>query len=194
MGSNPGLELKGFGKVLLVIGIIFSVILGIFAMSFVGKMGNGGIGFIVGLVIIVIGIFLSWLSNIFIIAFGELVENSTIIRRYIEMNGIGTVNPVTPGNGNGNGNGNTYVIKSKTERDAEISNKVKICPNCGSKNPSSSYQCEGCGMGLSGVAVVTDPSSASKPVTKKIDVCPNCGADVIDSNSKYCVICGKKIR
>lgn len=71
MFNNVGRKLKDIASVITYIGIALSVILGILMIK--------SIGFLLALLIIAVGSFISWISSIGIYAFGELVDNSTII-------------------------------------------------------------------------------------------------------------------
>ena len=86
MFKNPGGSLKTYGKVVFVIFVIAAIAGGITMFAGAGNIGryNGGAAFgmvVGGIVVIAVGIFMAYLMTIFVIAFGELVENSTVIRR-----------------------------------------------------------------------------------------------------------------
>ena len=71
MFNNVGRKLKDIASAITFIGIAFSVILGILMIK--------PLGILFALLIIAVGSFISWISSIGIYAFGELVDNSTII-------------------------------------------------------------------------------------------------------------------
>lgn len=65
---------------------------------------------------------------------------------------------------------------------------MKVCPNCGAKNPSSNRFCEDCGYDMNKAPVST-------PVTSTPTVplyCPN-GHTVGDTSLGFCDVCGEKL-
>ena len=76
MFNNVGRKLKDIASAITFIGIAFSVILGILIIK---SLEIKSLGFLFALLIIAVGSFISWISSIGIYAFGELVDNSTII-------------------------------------------------------------------------------------------------------------------
>ena len=89
MFENPGKSLKNIGGFIFFGGIILSIIGGFWMFKIASEVPDyyrsvsGGYVF-VGIIIIVLGCFISYLISIFISAFGELVENSTAIRYFME--------------------------------------------------------------------------------------------------------------
>ena len=73
MFNNIGGTIKGFAKFLTWVGIIASIIVGIKLVK-----NENAYGFLV----IIGGILISWMSSWLLYAFGELVENSTIIAKH----------------------------------------------------------------------------------------------------------------
>ncbi len=73
MFNNIGGTIKGFARFLTWVGIIASIIVGIELIK-----NDNNIGFLV----IIVGILVSWMSSWILYAFGELVENSTIIAKH----------------------------------------------------------------------------------------------------------------
>ena len=93
MFKNPGKSLKTYGKIVFIIFVIAAIAGGISMFAAAGNMGrySSGAAFgmvIGGIVVIAVGIFLAYLLSIFVIAFGELVENSTIIRTLMENGAV----------------------------------------------------------------------------------------------------------
>lgn len=72
MFNNIGEKIKKLSATLAIIGIIFSVTIGIF----IGVLGGNSIGVLIAIA----GSFISWISSFFSYGFGELVSNSTKIR------------------------------------------------------------------------------------------------------------------
>lgn len=78
MFENPGGKVKSIGYVIFVITVIISILIAIFLLS-----SSGGRLLFLSFIVVIIGIFAGWLSSILLVAFGELVESSTIIREYL---------------------------------------------------------------------------------------------------------------
>ena len=87
MFDNPGKSLKKLGGAIWGIGGFLSLIGGMWMFGLASQASrsyysDSAGGFVFGgIIIIVLGIFVSYLMSIFIVAFGELVENSTAIRK-----------------------------------------------------------------------------------------------------------------
>ena len=82
MFENIGGKIKGLAKVICWIGIIISVIFGVFFWlidPYVLDIERG-VQFFIGLIIIAIGSLLSWVGSFVLYGFGELVDNSSAIR------------------------------------------------------------------------------------------------------------------
>ena len=120
MFKHPGKSLKGFG-----IAIFFVIIVGGFlgGAIFGDPIGHSEDYAFFGLII---GFFLGWLLSIILIAFGELVENSTTIREHMAtqyyMN-----NSITP------------------QQLPPVQQTSVICPNCSSQIAGWGSFCEKCG-------------------------------------------------
>lgn len=89
MYNNPGGKIKALAKVVATIGILLSILSGMLAIGTAGRVsfnlgGSAGVitggGAVYGIVIIVVGSLISWLSTLALYGFGELVENSALIR------------------------------------------------------------------------------------------------------------------
>lgn len=81
-----GKKIKALAKVLLVLMMIPSVLLGIgiivlFAQSKSEQLTV--VGFIIGIGVIALGYFFAWLSNILLYAYGELVDKTVSIESYL---------------------------------------------------------------------------------------------------------------
>lgn len=85
MFNNIGGKIKGLAKFMCWVGIIICVILGFLIISssysgyyyYYSRQGM----IVIGVLIMVGGSIISWLSSLLIYGFGELVENTSIIRR-----------------------------------------------------------------------------------------------------------------
>ena len=125
MFENVGGKLKAIASVFTFIGITASAILGILAMVNEEE-------FFAGLFIIAAGSFLSWISSLGLYAFGELVENSTIIATKIsrmESYSHKTESSAMP-----------KSIPTKTTTvygNAQTTVNAKTCPHCGEKVTSN---------------------------------------------------------
>lgn len=75
MFDNIGGKIKGLATAVTVIGIISSIICGIFLLAEEEAL--------LGIVVGAAGSFVSWISSFVLYGFGQLVENSDIIARYI---------------------------------------------------------------------------------------------------------------
>ncbi len=144
MFKNPGGSLKNYGKVVFIIFVIAAIAGGIAVFVGAGSLGryNGGAAFgmvIVGIVVIAVGIFMAYLLSIFVIAFGELVENSTVIRRMMEN---GAVMPDMQ-----QSEYKPYVPQKNINLEKNI-DAVAICPFCGKDNKADASFCRQCGKKL----------------------------------------------
>lgn len=91
MFNDVGGSLKGIATIVCWLGIICSCIAGIMGiMSGVEIKNNyysdgpGTILIVGGMAIIIVGSFLSWVGSLAVYGFGELVENSSIIRKQLQ--------------------------------------------------------------------------------------------------------------
>ena len=73
MFSNVGGKIKILAKIMLVLGMLASVIYGIYFMT------NGGEFILFGLLIAVGGVLGSWISALFIYGFGQIITNTDSI-------------------------------------------------------------------------------------------------------------------
>ena len=156
MFKNPGRSLKTYGKIVFVIFVIAAIAGGISMFATAGNMGrySGGAAFgmvIGGIVVIAVGIFLAYLMSIFVIAFGELVENSTVIRTLME-NGA-TMPRVQQGESKNQpvqqAQFKPYTPPAKTVNLNKDSDTALICSNCGVDNKLEASFCRNCGKKLS---------------------------------------------
>ena len=156
MFKNPGGSLRTYGKVVFFIFAIAAVIGGIMMFAGAGNVGRyrGGASLAMvlgGIVLIAAGIFVAYLLSIFVIAFGELVENSTMIRRMMENgNTIPNVpqqafvpQPVQQEN--------FQPVENVPEKTVDLnkeSDMTVMCQFCGTANKTSASFCRNCGKKL----------------------------------------------
>ena len=148
MFKNPGGSLKTYGKIVFIAGVILSVFTGISIwITTIEKLGIWG--FFIGFFTIAAGIFFSYLLTIFVIAFGELVENSTAIRNMMEK---GQTMPDIPQKTENipvkQPEVKPYVQPQKIVDLHKDSDTVAICPFCGKDNKMNANFCRNCGKKL----------------------------------------------
>lgn len=127
MFNNVGGSLKGIATIVCWLGIICSCIAGIMGIMSGVEINNNyysdgsGTTLIVGgLVIMVVGSILSWVSSLAVYGFGELVENSSIIRKQLQdiegkMNSnAGTVSSYQPASSSVSNSVSSRVVGNQT--------------------------------------------------------------------------------
>lgn len=139
MFDNIGEKIKELALSIFVIEIIATVISGIVMIA------SGGDGLIIGgIVVIIVGIAASYLSVILIYAFGELVENSSVIANYIyEQNDANGRAPVVTG-GADHAPG-VFLTEAVGTPGHKIEPEFWRCPRCGKSNHKTTGTC-GCGQ------------------------------------------------
>ena len=134
MFDNIGGKIKTLAEVVFVLNIIATFILAICAAVFSYELG-----FLWFLIVMVSGIVLAYVSVLIFYAFGELVENSTIIAKNIEKKSCSKES----------------ILDKKTDIKVDAAPKSNLfksasqpntwtCLNCGKSNPKTSGFCE-CG-------------------------------------------------
>lgn len=77
--GNAGSKIKGTAIAFFIIGVIISLLLGIFTV--IAAVNSGEFGFLLlSIVLILGGIIISWISTVTLYGFGQLIENTDIIR------------------------------------------------------------------------------------------------------------------
>lgn len=163
MFNHPGRSLKTYGKIVFIVGVIVSIIGGILMFIAAGQAsqsyytrGSSGTFVFIGILVIALGIFFSYLLSIFTIAFGELVENSTIIRNQMEnkhstpsqpsyytspqpepFTPAAAVPPVQP-----------PVNPVQNTVNLNKASDILICPTCHTDNAKGAGFCRNCGTKL----------------------------------------------
>lgn len=143
MGENPGGKLKIIASVFFVLELIGSIIGAIAAMYE---------DVIIGIIILVAGVFVSYLMNVGMYAFGELVENSTIIASNITGYSL-QANNASNNHLSKLEMSDAQVLASASQRNAYVSNNTMrntnvpefwTCSVCGKSNHRTVGTC-GCG-------------------------------------------------
>ncbi len=83
MFTNIGNKIKTLAKVLCIIGIAFSVIMGLVVMIAPAASGSSaaGVGVVGGILYIVLGSLISWLASLTTYGFGHLICNTEEIKQ-----------------------------------------------------------------------------------------------------------------
>lgn len=131
MFNNVGEKLKNLAAFFTCVGIVFSVILGIVVIK---------ISVIIGLLVMVAGSLLSWIASLGMYAFGELVDNTSIIAGKKVNTGARTTTLRAASTTSSQEAKRTtfYTSNNNTQ-----TSKVKVCPHCGEMVRSN--VCDMCG-------------------------------------------------
>ncbi len=129
MFENIGSKIKKLAKVLSIIGIIVSVIIGLYIMS---KSDGESPLFFIGFLVAIIGSILSWVSGFFVYGFGELI----IKTQEIAQNTRPKNNSTKP-----------MWVKSEALQNDSESPVPNVQPSCSLKSHSqvSIFRCGKCG-------------------------------------------------
>jgi len=92
MFDNIGGKIKKLSKIFCWIGIIADIFVGFYLIALgEGKIsGINAIFIIVGWIIIILGPIISWISSFFMYGFGQLIENSDMLIKKMDMASITT--------------------------------------------------------------------------------------------------------
>lgn len=82
MFDNIGSKIKSLATIVCIVGIVASCLTGLVMMFMSGELGFGI--FIVGLLIAAIGSLASWVGSFAVYGFGELIDNTTEIRKVLK--------------------------------------------------------------------------------------------------------------
>ena len=139
MFDNIGEKIKELALSIFVIEVIAAVVSGIFLIF------SGGDGLIIGgIITIIVGIAVAYLSVILIYAFGELVENSSIIANYISNEEDSKSCAPLIGKGAESAPG-VYITETIGTPGHKIEPDFWRCPRCGKSNHRTTGTC-GCGQ------------------------------------------------
>ena len=132
MFDDIGGKIQGLAKVICWIGIIICIIIGIVLIS----DDEAGIGFAV----IIVGSLLSWVSSFTLYGFGELVENSSVIRYELQSK-----KNTSPASTNMGKDPYAAAAEAAEKRSGSDGGKTWTCPYCFAKNPTGSERCKNSG-------------------------------------------------
>ncbi|MBR3885592.1 MAG: hypothetical protein IKJ33_03910 [Clostridia bacterium] len=121
MFDNIGGKIKILAKVIAVLGIVFSIIIGIYYMT----MGKEYL--VYGLTVAIVGSLVSWISSFFAYGFGELISNTDEMKRNLESSDSYNKEITKILN-------NEVVDKKKEKENKTVLSDEKIdlkCPSCG---------------------------------------------------------------
>ncbi len=146
MFDNIGGKIKALAKVVCWCGIIASTICAIAAWSQNSRYQNNTIN---GIIILVVGCLISWIGSFYTYGFGQLIENSDIIKNKLIANPANSTVPfevVTTTKKDGDETTRTMIKSAK-----ELNEEQKImadygwrCPKCGKANYKYTTTCS-CG-------------------------------------------------
>lgn len=166
MFDNIGGKIKALAKVLCWIGIIASVISGI-VMIVSGSSSryySGPSPVLTGFLTIILGALFSWIGSFFTYGFGQLIEDTEMIRSRMDSspsyapNQGGSMlsnaaksieqermrNEWTCVCGASNSNTATYCFRCRRPRNAGGDQPKVACPHCGAMNRTSNETCFAC--------------------------------------------------
>ena len=140
MFDNIGGKIKGLAKSVCWFGIVVCVITGISMMAY--KTGNPYNNYPLlwpGVEVAVLGSLLSWVGSFALYGFGELIENSRIIRdELLSKQGGACPTDSCP-------SGEEADAGDEGENRTGTDGSTWICPHCFTVNPNESLKCSNCG-------------------------------------------------
>ena len=151
MFDDIGGKIQGLAKVICWIGIIASVITGIAMITSATNRYYTNQGLLwTGIAVMILGSLLSWVGSFTLYGFGELVENSSVIRYELQSR---KSSPSSVGESAPRVMARPYVPKDPYAAAAEDAAKRKgadgghswTCPYCFAKNPVDNLKCSSCG-------------------------------------------------
>ena len=167
MYDNIGEKLKGLAKIIFVIETIAMIITALVLMAILNA-------FVWGLLLLVCGPLFAWVSSWMLYAFGQLVDDVSIIRQQTRKVKSNTKSAVIPNSGNNSS--------------SNINTNTVLCETCGAIVTSNQNVCHVC------KSIIKKDTKDLSTELKSTDVgfCESCGADV-SSDKLVCHVCGKKI-
>lgn len=198
MFDNVGGKIKGVVKGFFALLIIITIIISIVIWYNVADWHNGFVGFLAGGVTFGIGFFFAWLSCLAAYAFGQLVENSDIIREYLEEDDDTSEDRSVSSN---NSNASYSPRRYSEEVYVNENGNSVTCPKCNEYQPVGRGYCSICGTSLK----ISNPMKtegqafnlhkAAENTTEADDglvCCSKCG-ELQKKGVNYCQICGGKV-
>ncbi len=131
MYNNIGDKIKSVAKTVGIVGIVLSIIIGIFTYISLGVLIGGG-GVIIGVAIMVGGSIASWLSTWILYSWGDIVDNVQQINETLTKLDL-----------------ESKPLSSRLLQSAKSSQKIKApakwtCPKCGEQNNANAHYCINC--------------------------------------------------
>ena len=137
MFDNIGSKIKGVATTVTVILIVLSLIGGALTWKGMADLRQGTLGFILFLVIGGVGSLLAWLGSLCLYGFGQLIEDTSAIRREMTKQAKGGSAPATQ---------LRHAQTAGSEDSAAAANPAAWrCGVCGTLNASSRTNCIKCG-------------------------------------------------
>lgn len=161
MFENIGGKIKKFAQIMCWIGMGASALAGVLLLF--------GPAWWLGIIIAVVGCFVSWIGSFLLFGFGQLIEDTSAIRRTLSNDGVQATNASpSPLSGqssvgsvnakavNGwvctcgwvNENSQTYCFRCRRNRSA--AKKKVICKHCGASNNETNELCFACNKPVNG--------------------------------------------
>lgn len=205
MFDNVGGKIKGVISTFFAIMTVLSIICGILVMITVSDL-SVFLGLLAGGATAGLGILFTWLMSLVGYAFGQLVENSDIIRAKLENTNSNytDVAPIAPTTTFESTESGTTKSSSSTPKTSSViyeNTSYITCPNCKESQPAGKTYCTICGAKM----VTAKPSisrdemydvlNKKKESSKDESVlvcCPKCGK-LQHKGKNYCEVCGEKI-
>ena len=157
-----------------------------------------------------LGILFAWLMSLVGYAFGQLVENSDIIREKLE-NGNGNYTEVAPTTFTAPTATSASTVSGTTKSSTPTPKASSIvyenttyvtCPSCKESQPAGKTYCNICGAKMEAAkpsisrAEMYDALNKNKTAPSKDEsdlvCCPKCG-ELQPKGKNYCEVCGEKI-
>lgn len=134
---------KGILTTLVIVGAIFSLIIGIWIGSLVGGDNNTIGGFGVGFVVTIAGWIVTFLFSCALGMFVELANNVMDCKQLMQqmVDKMGRADLPRAAESSSNGNGNSADPRDLPKKNDEFWK----CPDCGTKNENFRYICQRCG-------------------------------------------------
>lgn len=162
---ETGNNIKRIANILYTVAVIAAILMGIGALISIGIASDLGFGgFLLGLlaagVEIALGVFAAWVIKTLITGFGELVENSAVIRKNTTPEetpteeAIPAKTPVMAARHSEPFASAAKPRQSETAKQAEVKEVCPIpvghnrirCPKCNAEQPMNSKKCSKCGQ------------------------------------------------
>ena len=140
MYSDSGKKVMNLATILATLVVIVSVIEGIVVWVTMGRVRQGGLGFVIFLVVVALGAAIAYVSYLMMYAFGELVDNSSQILRVLsEKSNASAESNTSP-------SGRMYPnAVPEQKKEGSVASGMTVCPFCKKQLPKGTVFCGGCG-------------------------------------------------